>query len=1373
MATRTISTKLAIDGESAYRASLSRINAEIKSLQSALKLTESQYQTNANSMAALTAKGEALSALYKSQESKVKELRSALENAKKAEKEYADQKATLIAKIQANNQALEALKNTTGDTSEEQAKLTAENKELSKQLETCDANLAAAEKGANSWQTQLNSAEIKLNNLDAELKLNDEYMDEAKESTDGCATSIDRFGDRADSAADKADALTDALAAAGVIVALRKTADALEGCVDASVEFESAMAGVAKTTDLSSDELERLGDSFKAMSTEMPITATELANIAEVAGQLGVSSQNLESFTTVMAELATATNMTSEEAATMIAQFAAITGMDLANVDKLGASIVALGNNFATNEQRITEMAQSIAGAATNAGMAETDMLALSTAVTSLGIEAGTGGTNMSKLISEMQNAVQTGEKLDTWAEAAGMTASEFSQLWGQDATSAILAFVQGLGSMGGEMNTVLNELGIGEEHFKRMVTSLANAEQSSGMLTKAITLSSEAWDENSALVNEASTRYETTESKLTMLSNAYGNVGTAIGDKLTPAVGELADAGTEVLTWAAAFIEDSDMLVPMVTAAATAIGTLAAGFVTYAAVTKLATTAMGLFTAVLDTNPIFLAITAIAALAAGIGVLVATIEDDAVPSVKELTTVAQELPEAFESANATYEESETQVLATAAAAQKYIDRLKDLEAQGTLTEAQQTEYAQIVDILRTLLPDVNIELDEQTKLLVGGTSALESQVAGWKELALQEALTTKYNDQIKAWSDAELEVYENQVKLIQAEEEEETIAERLNEIRQEMTDICEEQNSVMADSTLTLVEQREKYDELQQQLLSLNSEMIDLQDQQDTNKETQENLTQAIEDGTEITGQYEQQVTDAYAALEEFKAAEEETASGTGELSDSLTQNQQTIQALQTELTSLAEAYSTAYQSAYESIDGQIGLFDTFAASISADTDTVEEMIERWAEQTANLGAYTENLQKAAQYGLDDGLVTSLSDGSTESAGYLATIIEKIEELGGSTEGMSTEAADFVSEFNAAFASTEEAKESFAATVAAIETDLDKAIEAMEASAAEVDFSGFGAAVESAFADINVDFESIGLNVGAGLSAGIDGSTGEAAASATALGEAVSDATAGSLGEHSPSTVFREIGENADLGLQQGIDAKVATVVSSVESMGQKITQQMQQSARKAVDSYDQQFSQVVNRTRTICNSLCATVTSATSGMPGTMSNIGAQMVNGMISGLNSRSGSLYSTISSIVNSAISRARRAAAVRSPSKKTTEIFEYVGEGMVVGLENKRKKISDTAQSVVDDALNVDVSGKLKSTIGSISSEIPAGLSAIISGGSAGQAVSGGNVEVTINISRFENNSDKDLDQIVEYVQDSLQQKISKKEAALA
>lgn len=109
-----------------------------------------------------------------------------------------------------------------------------------------------------------------------------------------------------------------------------------------------------------------------------------------------------------MAKLGTATDMTSTEAATMLAQFSAVTGMDSGYYANLGSSIVALGNNFSTTEKKITEMAQATAGAGTNAGMSETDILALSAAVTSLGIEATTGGTNMSSLIGEMQTAVET-----------------------------------------------------------------------------------------------------------------------------------------------------------------------------------------------------------------------------------------------------------------------------------------------------------------------------------------------------------------------------------------------------------------------------------------------------------------------------------------------------------------------------------------------------------------------------------------------------------------------------------------------------------------------------------------------------------------------------------------------------------------------------------------------------------------------------------------------------------------------------------------------------------------------------------------------------------------------------------------------------
>lgn len=1302
MATRTISTKLAIEGESEYRASINRINTEIKSLQSALKLTESQYQTNANSMAALTAKGKALSDLYKAQENKVKQLKDALNNARDAEQKYTQEKATLIAKIESNNKALEQLKNTAGDTAEEEAKLTAENKALQERLDKCDASLAATEKGINSWQTQLNNAQIRLNDLDAEIQLNNEYMDEARKSTDGCATSIDRFGDRVKESANKADTLRDALAAAGVIAALQKTAEALEACVDASIEFESAMAGVAKTTDMTQAELGDMADAIQDLSTRIPATTTEIAGVAEAAGQLGIAKDDILAFSEVMVNLGVATNLSSDEAASALAKFANVVGMSADNYERLGSTIVDLGNNFATTEADIVSMATRLSSTGAIIGLTEPQIMAIATALSSVGIEAEAGGSAISKLLKQFETMVATGsDKLESFASIAGMSAAEFSQKWGEDAVGALSAFINGLGEIdaaGGSSVAVLDELGITEVRLSNAVQALAS---SHGILDKALSTADTAWKNNTALAKEAATRYETTESKLQMLSNACNNAKIAIGDKLTPAVGNLAETGTKLLTSIADSIDKSNLLVPIITSTAAALGTLTIAVGAYTAVTKLAASVQAAFKAALSiSNPVFLAVTAIATLVAGIGVLVATLKDDATPSVEELTETVSALPEAFEAANATYKESEQRVLATASAAEKYIDRLRELERQGVLTEEAQREYQQIVDKLRYLLPDVNIELDEQTKLLVGGANALYDQVNAWKAVALQQALTTKYESQIKAWSDAYSEVSLNREKLNQAEADAAVIEKRIADIQEEMTANQQKHNAVMDDSTLSASEATQAHQALYEEYAGLSMELVDLNKQLKSNSKEQDTLNEAITTGEEIASGYEQQVDDAKAALEAFNNASNGAADGANGLSDAMGNQSGAAQSIRDQITQLAQDYKDAYDAAYESINGQIGLFDTFAAEVSDDTNTVEKMIERWAEQTANLAAYTENLKKAAQYGLDDGLVQSLSDGSTESAGYLATIISEIEKLGGTTEGMSNEAAAFVDEFNAAFNRTNEAKESFAETVAAIQTNLDEAIAQMQESAANIDFSGFNEALRSSFANVNVDFQTIGLNAGAGLSQGISDSSDEVTAASKQVAEESNEALKAGYAQKSPSRIWREIGENNDIGLAQGIKGKTNSVIAEVRQLASQSTREMRLGAINAVNAYIDEFSKLQARTRSQIEALKATISSASSGLPGSMSSVGVQMINGMISGMNARSSALYATVRSIVNQSIAEAKRAAAVRSPSRKTTEIFEQVGEGMVVGLENKRKKVAAAAQSVVDDALKFNVKVQL-------------------------------------------------------------------------
>ena len=109
MATRTISTKLQLDGEAEYRASLKNINSELGTLKSELKLTESQFAGHLNSYAALSAKGETLAGMYDQQEKKLAAINKILSEAKDAQNKFGNEVQSAKDKIAKTEAALNAL----------------------------------------------------------------------------------------------------------------------------------------------------------------------------------------------------------------------------------------------------------------------------------------------------------------------------------------------------------------------------------------------------------------------------------------------------------------------------------------------------------------------------------------------------------------------------------------------------------------------------------------------------------------------------------------------------------------------------------------------------------------------------------------------------------------------------------------------------------------------------------------------------------------------------------------------------------------------------------------------------------------------------------------------------------------------------------------------------------------------------------------------------------------------------------------------------------------------------------------------------------------------------------------------------------------
>ena len=327
---------------------------------------------------------------------------------------------------------------------------------------------------------------------------------------------------------------------AGLVYGLQSTARA-------AIEWESAFAGVAKTVDGTTAQLQGLNDGLRDMSTRIPTAAEDLAGIAESAGQLGIETDAVLGFTEVIAGLGETTDLAGEQGAQALARFANITGMAQGDFDRLASSLVELGNNSATTESQIVDMAMRVAGAGSQVGMAEAEILGWSAALSSAGIQAEAGGTAISKVMIDIANEVETGgDNLTTFASTAGMSASEFSAAFREDASGAIAAFVEGLGRMeqqGGSTLGQLEELGITEVRMRDALLRLAG---NSDLLNDSLETGVDAYEDNVAQQKELAKRLDTTEAKVGMAVNAWKDLQREFGDPAVPAV----DMPGDPLAW-------------------------------------------------------------------------------------------------------------------------------------------------------------------------------------------------------------------------------------------------------------------------------------------------------------------------------------------------------------------------------------------------------------------------------------------------------------------------------------------------------------------------------------------------------------------------------------------------------------------------------------------------------------------------------------------------------------------------------------------------------------------------------------------------------------------------------------------------------
>lgn len=143
-------------------------------------------------------------------------------------------------------------------------------------------------------------------------------------------------------------------------------------------------------------------------------------------------------------------------------------------------------------------------------------------------------GSAFSKVMLEMQMAIQGGsESVGDFAKIAGLSTQEFADKFKNDATGALITFIEGLGKLDNKA-VVLDDLGFSEI---RVRDALLRASSAGDLFNKSIQIGSQAWEENTALTNEANQRYATTESQIKMLKNEIVAMARDIGVELLPIV--------------------------------------------------------------------------------------------------------------------------------------------------------------------------------------------------------------------------------------------------------------------------------------------------------------------------------------------------------------------------------------------------------------------------------------------------------------------------------------------------------------------------------------------------------------------------------------------------------------------------------------------------------------------------------------------------------------------------------------------------------------------------------------------------------------------------------------------------------------------
>lgn len=809
-------------------------------------------------------------------------------------------------------------------------------------------------------------------------------LETAKEKTEGLGEEIGKL------------TAADALMAAGAAKLGQELLGAASAAVQLSTNFDAAFAKTQTIMDTAAVSAENMRQDILELSSDSAMAASDVSEAVYQAISGSVATADAAGFVSDANKLAVAgftslSNATDVLTTTLNAyklEASAVAGISnvllqtqnlgKTSVNELSASIgraISTGSAYGVNLQNLATSYVEL----TRGGIATAEA---TTYLSSMLNELGDAGSKVGKTIQEktgksfgqlMQDGESLGNVLDILSTSVDGNSEAFMGLWGsQEAGKAANALVKASVE---DFNLVLAD----------MNDQMAGVTSTTDDAYKTMTGTSE-------FINQR-------------LKTSVENLGIAIGDQLRPGLDDVKILSAEFLTNLTEFVQENSWVVSALAAAAAGVGALAAAYGALS-IAKQAKKWIDALNASISSNPWMLAVTVVGTLV-GLLASLGSSADDARDAVETTAEATANLMQVAEESQQAYEDTEAQLTGTKELAEQYIRRLEQLEGQSSRTEAEQEEYTQTLEKLQTILPDLNVELDEQTGLLKGGAASLREQVDGWYELAVAQALQEKYQKQIEAMAEAEAERATNLEKQKKLESDladvrqwQADTGKAYNEGLEKRNALLEEAERLERANDPSAAQKWEAYRQSCEEVERLSSacEQLNKQEAQLEEQMRAVGFQIAVADQTIAANTEEVGLAkDAYLGYAEGMNQTKEASSG-------LTQEQQAaVVAMESTAASLEEAYVKAYKTAEESIYGQMGLFtdytDALEAMNGATSDDAQAMIESLDTQLAYMDTYSANMKRAAEMGIDEGLLASLNDGSEESAKILAGLVTMSDE--------------------------------------------------------------------------------------------------------------------------------------------------------------------------------------------------------------------------------------------------------------------------------------------------------------------------------------------------------------------------------------